>query len=890
MKKFKSVLLMLIVSLSLGLYGCNVQDTDNYTDTDNTSTTEQTQGTEDTTGETNEDEATTTTDSYVTTSINPSVGLIVDEAGTVVSVHPLNEDGEMLLLSIDLTNQHVDVALDSIINQSIELGYIDVAATDTTVDISVVGEDTDIESSIRQMVETKVTNKLAELNIPAHVREKVFNQADLDEAENLNVTPEKYELMKTAIMADPELTMEEAKELDSGALVEKVRENNNVIAGIAQSLKDDFLTEKQAVLDQYNPQIADLEAQIETATANGEDTTALEADLETLISEKEAALKAVVDNLVSQTTSIRDTMLQQRTNLIEQHRQKVEDFRNNQDGTDNAANTTNSYVTTSINPSVGLVVDEAGTIVSVHPLNEDGELLLLSIDLTNQHVDVALESIINQSIELGYIDVAATDTTVDISVVGEDTDVETTIRQMVETKVTNKLAELNIPAHVGEKVFDQTVLTEAQNMNVTPEKYELMKTAIMADPELTMEEAKELDSGTLVEKVRENNNVIAGIAQSLKDNFLTEKQAVLDQYNPQIADLEAQIETATANGEDTTELEANLETLISEKEAALQAVVDNLVSQTTSIRDTMLQQRTNLIEQHRQKVEDFRNRNNQDGTDNTTNTTNSYVTTSINPSVGLVVDEAGTVVAAHPLNEDGEVLLLNLDITNQHVDIVFDLIIDESIKLGYIDVTTTDTTVDISVAGKDLATETTIRDMVETKVTGKLAELNIPAHVRDKIFDQTVLTEAQNMNVTPEKYELMKTAILADPELTLDEAKDLDTEALVEKVRENNSVIAGIAQSLKDEFLVAKQAVLDQYDPQIADLEAQIDTATANGDDTTSLEADLEALVTEKEAALQAVVTDLVTQTTSIRDTMQQQYTNLIDQYRQKATDFLNLK
>jgi len=317
MKKFKTIFsLIVILFVTSSLYACTSQSQISS----EVKTTEQTieQTTEQTIEQTN--------DSYVTMDINPSVGIVVDDNNIVVAIHPLNEDGEILLLNLDLINQNIDIVLELLLDKSIELGFIDVEAIETLVEISVIGNDLDIEQNVRERVQNRVRVVLEERNIPTQVREKVFTQELINEAAALNMTPRQYQLIKTAMMADPSLTIEEARNIDVEKLVQTVRANNRAMAEVAQSLKDEFLAAKQAVLDTYLPLIEQLEADIAAATLALEPTEALELELTELIAEMEAAHQAVVDEFVSQTTSLRLALQVRHNSLVEQNRQKVEDF------------------------------------------------------------------------------------------------------------------------------------------------------------------------------------------------------------------------------------------------------------------------------------------------------------------------------------------------------------------------------------------------------------------------------------------------------------------------------------------------------------------------------------------------------------------------------------
>ena len=58
-----------------------------------------------------------------------------------------------------------------------------------------------------------------------------------------------------------------------------------------------------------------------------------------------------------------------------------------------------------------------------------------------------------------------------------------------------------------------------------------------------------------------------------------------------------------------------------------------------------------------------------------------YVSMRINPEIELVTDENGEVVAANPINEDGEVVLCEVDMVGMSIDEAIERL--EGIKCGF---------------------------------------------------------------------------------------------------------------------------------------------------------------------------------------------------------------
>ncbi len=70
-------------------------------------------------------------------------------------------------------------------------------------------------------------------------------------------------------------------------------------------------------------------------------------------------------------------------------------------------NTSASYIAVDINPSIILTTNPWEKVVEVEALNEDAETLLVDLVLIGLQADEAIELIIAEATEMGYIDLLA---------------------------------------------------------------------------------------------------------------------------------------------------------------------------------------------------------------------------------------------------------------------------------------------------------------------------------------------------------------------------------------------------------------------------------------------------------------------------------------------------
>lgn len=81
---------------------------------------------------------------YATLSINPSVALTLNEQKQVATATALNADGEMIMLNLQLEGKTLDEAVEDIIDETVDLDFINEETPDPVVE-------TDVLSSMLQL-------------------------------------------------------------------------------------------------------------------------------------------------------------------------------------------------------------------------------------------------------------------------------------------------------------------------------------------------------------------------------------------------------------------------------------------------------------------------------------------------------------------------------------------------------------------------------------------------------------------------------------------------------------------------------------------------------------------------------------------------------------------
>ena len=266
-------------------------------------------------------------EAYVTIDINPSVELIVNGQEEVVYVNALNEDAEVLLSGLDLIGMNVDEATDLIIQTAIELGYIDVEASDTVVQVSCTS-DTALGEQIRERVKAAVNTAFQNRGVYGRATDKAFGQEFVEEAEGYGVTPGFLFLAKAVVAVQDEITLEDALLMTQEDLRDILKDAKDAAKEVIHELRDQFIAERQAIHDEYQPQIeaaqavvANLETQIATVQAqiDVESTPELVAQLNTLQADLVTAqddLQALIDAMHAEITALREDFAEQSEALL----------------------------------------------------------------------------------------------------------------------------------------------------------------------------------------------------------------------------------------------------------------------------------------------------------------------------------------------------------------------------------------------------------------------------------------------------------------------------------------------------------------------------------------------------------------------------------------------
>ena len=174
--------------------------------------------------------------SYVAVDINPSVEFLVDKDGKVVTVIPENEDAQILLAGEELEGLTIEAAIDKVCTLAVKCGSLKNDNNQVTITVSGSVElsaslydvaKNAIETAGKAVgaVVTEGTNYLLEREV-AYLKSNNQGKEGYD-----TLTAGKLRLIKTAMLADRTLTMDDAVKMSEEDLVKRVNEHKEYLKG-----------------------------------------------------------------------------------------------------------------------------------------------------------------------------------------------------------------------------------------------------------------------------------------------------------------------------------------------------------------------------------------------------------------------------------------------------------------------------------------------------------------------------------------------------------------------------------------------------------------------------------------------------------------------------------
>jgi len=142
---------------------------------------------------------------YVSLDVNPSIEYSVNRFERVIGVKAINEDGNKILIKLNLQNQGIDDAIKNTIEQITAQGYLN-GSEQGGICVAAYGINEENSQGIADRIRDRIQQCIDEEGIQADIEANGIGQQRVQRAEELNTTPGKLNLVERlkASCSDPD--------------------------------------------------------------------------------------------------------------------------------------------------------------------------------------------------------------------------------------------------------------------------------------------------------------------------------------------------------------------------------------------------------------------------------------------------------------------------------------------------------------------------------------------------------------------------------------------------------------------------------------------------------------------------------------------------------------
>lgn len=161
---------------------------------------------------------------YVDVDVNPSIELVVNRFDRIIGVHSYNQDGENLLLELELKHKNYNDALLILIETIEQMGYIE---ENGFVSVTLQTNNQNREDELLLKIKNSVESVVLRHNKPATVEVFSVSEETRNIAYENDISPKKYLTILELMEVDPATTIEGCKGHSVGELKQSIEEQKN---------------------------------------------------------------------------------------------------------------------------------------------------------------------------------------------------------------------------------------------------------------------------------------------------------------------------------------------------------------------------------------------------------------------------------------------------------------------------------------------------------------------------------------------------------------------------------------------------------------------------------------------------------------------------------------
>jgi hypothetical protein len=265
---------------------------------------------------------------YVTISINPNIELAVNEDNKVVEAIPVNEDADILLADLNLVGMSIEEASTKIIDEAIEMGYIDELSDENAVMISTYGEEENRRTELQDRIIDRLNNHFETRKVYAVLVTRGLSEELKQEADNYGISYGKMLLVDRVSNLNTDLNKEELVNMSIREIQGEVK---NVVSARHQDLKmtiddakDAWKQEKNEVKKEYQDRIDGFKSDLwEVEKTRGDNVSPDQKDqiIDSIIEDKKEEIKRNVEEIKRE---IKDTTARN----VDAVKERIRDIKN----------------------------------------------------------------------------------------------------------------------------------------------------------------------------------------------------------------------------------------------------------------------------------------------------------------------------------------------------------------------------------------------------------------------------------------------------------------------------------------------------------------------------------------------------------------------------------
>lgn len=226
-----------------------------------------------------------------------------------------------------------------------------------------------------------------------------------------------------------------------------------------------------------------------------------------------------------------------------------------------------------------------------------------------------------------------------------------------------------------------------------------------------------------------------------------------------------------------------------------------------------------------------------------------YISMRINPEIEVVANEDGEIVSVNAINEDGEVVLSEVDLVGQTVAEAGETFTEIATELGYLDADSEDATVYIDAEGENEELSEKLEKDISDRIHRYFDNNGIFGKVSPETLDQYA-EKAAEWGLSAGQVKMVIRLLDLYPEMTEDEALALTPSARMAMLRDSGKKDEKISATLRDELNAEIETIREKYAATFA-LGEELKTLRRSLEDetlTAEERAAIEAQIAEKQA------------------------------------------